>query len=163
MKFLPPPPPPGAATGNVYDLDFIRANGWVQVLLLGSAPVPALQTQDPRMISLLGAAYANHGLVTVGFLPGPMYPPVITHAHVVFMPIGPGPGPGEWSVHAAEYDVATGRFTAMFVDSFGNPSFGWDDQGMAQAIVSTAVCAAEYVEYLSLSPVSEILRVKVNH
>ena len=45
--------------GPVYDLDYVRNVGWVQVLADGLAPGPALVTKSAACASALAAAYAS--------------------------------------------------------------------------------------------------------
>jgi hypothetical protein len=146
------------ATGHVYDLDHLALQGWVQVLLRGSVPVPALVVRDSRLRSLLGAAFQSDGLVEVDY--DPTSDNEIRRVHLRIMNPTQSPSPYKWSVTAAEYEVATKLFRAWFENDQGKMD-GVDATGAAQAIVETAIVSSWFVESLDISQ-SVIRRVKVN-
>jgi len=152
--------------GVVFDLDFNSATGWTQVLLSTATPGPAPVTRDPRMSSLLGAAYAAGAMCMVESQPvNNQVPEEIVRASVWPPPLPVSPPPGQAFARRASLDLSNGRFVAEFVDSNGNGVLGWDDTGHAQQIVETAIVAGEFVEYLTIDapPTGRIQRVKVNH
>lgn len=152
--------------GQVYDLDFIANLGWVQVLVRGPSPTPALVTRDAAAASLLGALYVSGRLCDLLPHGGGGMPPEI--ARVLALPLPPTPipphvpPPGSWAVRAFEFDVVQRRLDVEFVGPTGFVR-GWDSTGLVRSIIESAVAANESVQYLDIDPNGRIVRVKVNH
>ncbi len=147
--------------GPVYDLDYIRNSGWVQVLAHGTPPGPAAVTRDAACASLLAAAYVSRREVRLLTRPG--LPPEVAVVEILPpMPL-PLPPPNEWAIGRVVQFVMPYRMEVEFLPPGGPPIHGHDMSGLAQPVIEAALASGESVEYLTIAPTGEILRVKVNH
>lgn len=150
--------------GHVYDLDFSHAAMRTQVLMLGTPPAANLVAValDPRVVSLLAAAYADQALTVVFTRPLPGGPDEIVRVEMRPNQLAAQPSPSEWAVERVVFELALGLTRAEFRSHTGAHIQGWDDTGHVLQVLNAAVTAHEHVEKFVIDRAARITNVKVN-
>ncbi len=150
--------------GHVYDLDYTHASKRTQVLMRGASPLPnfVAVTQDPSVVSLLAAAFADQARTYVFTRALPDGSDEIVHVEI--WPNRPTTPPvsTEWAIERVVYELAHGLTRAEFRSHTGALLQGWDDTGHVLRVLNAAVTAHEYVEKLVTDRAARITNVKVN-
>jgi len=142
----------GVHTGEVYDLDFLSVQGYVQVAISGAAE--PFQTKHCRLQSLLQMAFMIGATTRVSYVDGGS----IGELESATVEILPAPTGTDY-VTMLSFDVNTRQ---CLTNVSGKPPGLIVPDCQAQGILETAMRQGISVPYLDLDDQKKIIRVKVN-